>query len=72
MIDTDASKPDLSDLALRTDAEVVRIWLAERGFVAVRRQLAEGLAKPGNEQGVYYDQTGDYYDSKKYADVSQR
>ena len=34
----------LADISKTTDDEIVRIWLAERGLVAVERALAEPLA----------------------------
>lgn len=52
----------LSDLKSRTDDEVVRIWLAERGFVAVDRRLMDAVVRNvGKKLGVVYHADGDYY-----------
>lgn len=39
--------PSLADLTTRTDEDIVRIWLAERGLVAVERELAQVCASSG-------------------------
>jgi hypothetical protein len=57
-IDDKVSRLSLSDLAVRSDAEIVRIWLTERGFVAVAREI---MNENANLPGVVYHAEGDYY-----------
>jgi hypothetical protein len=56
------SLPGLADIKERTDSEVVRLWLADRGFVAVERVLMETLAAHDtNSIGIVYHAGDDYY-----------
>lgn len=58
----DLGLPSLSDLKQRTDSDVVRIWLANHGFVAVRRNLMDDLIKvAGDKCRAVYHANGDYY-----------
>jgi hypothetical protein len=54
---------NLEQLKHRSDADIVRLWLADRGLVAVDRELAvnAGVAGVGNPYGGYYDATTDRY-----------
>lgn len=56
----------LAEISKLSDDDIVRIYLAERGLVAVERHLAETLAVP--EIGVaYYDPRLDrYFDKKRW------
>lgn len=57
----------LSELAVNDEANIVRRWLADRGFVAVERSLGEYLART---RIAYYDPATDrYHDISKH--VSQ-
>ena len=54
----------LADLMhVRPDHDVVRMWLAERGLVAVDRKLMDEVAalENGNPFNVYYEVSNDRY-----------
>ena len=53
----------LAEISKLSDDDIVRIYLAERGLVAVERHLAEPLAVSGG--GAYYDPRLDRYLDKK-------
>lgn len=51
----------LAEISRISDDEIVRIWLAERGLVAVERDLMDGLCYPGNPHGMTYYPSADRY-----------
>ena len=54
----------LTEISKLSDDDIVRIYLAERGLVAVERHLAEPLAVSGP---AYYDPRLDrYFDKKRW------
>ena len=57
----------LDELRSRSDVDVIRIWLADRGLVAVERDLIHEVAAltGGNPFNVVYDATTDRYSKKK-------
>lgn len=62
IFDDDPTKAGLYDLKTRSDEDVVRMWLAERGMVAVERTLADELIKiSGPDLGAIYDARRDRY-----------
>ena len=54
----------LAEISKLSDDDIVRIYLAERGLVAVERHLAEYLARPETGK-AYYDPRFDRYLDKK-------
>ena len=56
------SERSLAEISYTSDDEIVRIWLAERGLVAVERALMEKLAAPSGGVATYYTGVDRYYD----------
>jgi hypothetical protein len=53
----------LEQLKHRSDPDIVKLWLMDRGLVAIDRELAvnAGVAGVGNPYGGYYDAVNDRY-----------
>jgi hypothetical protein len=54
------SLESLADLKTRSDEDVVRIWLAERGWVAVERSIMDDM-RSALPSRVVYDAKADRY-----------
>jgi hypothetical protein len=60
--------PRLADLRMIPDGELIRKWLAARGFVAVERNLmADLVGVAGITCGAVYNPDGDYYIKREKA-----
>ena len=53
----------LCEISKISDIEIVRIWLRDRGLVAVDRELMNRLAAVDRKLGVVYDPSTDRFHS---------
>ena len=56
----------LAEISKLSDDDIVRIYLLERGLVAVERHLAEHLATAGTGPAYYDPRLDRYLDKKRW------